>query len=106
MNSIFDKNNLDLDNKDNPVSVFYFCSPDCGPCKAIEPMMIKIEKAFPNVDFYKADIFENKNRTVGHNIQGVPVVVIMNRNNLHKILTVGQINRRDVIECIREANNA
>jgi thioredoxin 1 len=63
-----------------PVLVDYFAT-WCGPCKALIPMLERIEPDFPNVKFVKLNVDENRDHSVQMGIRSVPTVIFYNNNN-------------------------
>jgi thioredoxin 1 len=59
---------------DQPILVDYFAT-WCGPCKALVPMLERIEPDYPNVKFVKINVDENRDHSVSMNIRSVPTVV-------------------------------
>jgi thioredoxin 1 len=63
-----------------PVLVDYFAT-WCGPCKALIPMLERIEPDFPNVKFVKLNVDENRDHSVQMGIRSVPTVIFYNNND-------------------------
>jgi thioredoxin 1 len=63
-----------------PVLVDYFAT-WCGPCKALIPMLERIEPEYPNVKFVKLNVDENRDHSVLMGIRSVPTVMFYNNNN-------------------------
>jgi thioredoxin 1 len=63
-----------------PVLVDYFAT-WCGPCKALIPMLERIEPEFTNVKFVKLNVDENRDHSVLMGIRSVPTVMFYNNNN-------------------------
>jgi thioredoxin 1 len=62
-----------------PVLVDYFAT-WCGPCKALIPMLERIESDYPNVKFVKVNVDENQDHAVSMSIRSVPTVAFYKNN--------------------------
>jgi thioredoxin 1 len=63
-----------------PVLVDYFAT-WCGPCKALIPMLERIESDYPNVKFVKLNVDENRDHSMEMGIRGVPTVMFYKNND-------------------------
>lgn len=63
-----------------PVLVDYFAT-WCGPCKALIPMLERIESDYPNVKFVKLNVDENRDHSMEMSIRSVPTVMFFKNNN-------------------------
>lgn len=56
-------------------------APWCGPCRTLIPRLENLEGQFPNVEFVKVNVDENRDFAMAHGIRSVPTVIIFNGEN-------------------------
>lgn len=54
----------------------------CGPCKSLIPLLEKIEKEYPDVNFVKLDVQQNMELATELGIISVPTVIFYNGTTL------------------------
>jgi thioredoxin len=54
----------------------------CGPCKTLIPRLEKISNDYPDVEFVKVDVDQNREFCMELGIRSVPVVMIWDGNTL------------------------
>lgn len=67
----------------------------CGPCRMITPIVESLESEFPNINFVKIDVDENREIALDYNVRGIPKIVVVENGN---ILTeaVGAKNKEEL----------
>jgi thioredoxin 1 len=61
----------------------------CGPCKALEPILAKLEKEHPDIVFAKVDIEKHAELSDEHKVQAVPIMFFVRKGKvLRKIVGV------------------
>jgi thioredoxin 1 len=56
----------------------------CGPCKMLEPVLKKLENAYPGVVFVNVDIDENSELSDRYKVQAVPTVFFVKKGKVTK----------------------
>lgn len=65
------------DSKDKIVVLDFFAT-WCGPCKAMDPAMEKMEKKYAGkIEFRKVDVDQEPELAAQYNIRGVPTLVVL-----------------------------
>lgn len=54
----------------------------CGPCKSLEPVLDRLEKAHPEITYIKVDVDEHKELSVKHRVRYVPTVFFVRRGKV------------------------
>lgn len=54
----------------------------CGPCKALMPRLEKLQQEYPNVQFVKVNVDQNKEYMMNSGIRSVPTVRIYDGETL------------------------
>lgn len=62
----------------------------CGPCVALAPVLEQIEKEYPEVIFYKADIEKNANIAGALGIRAIPYIAFFKNGEKVSELIGGQ----------------
>jgi len=62
------------------ITVLDFYATWCHPCKKLDPELKKLEINYPNINFQKIDIEEQKELCEIYNITAVPTIIIINEN--------------------------
>ncbi len=62
------------------ITVLDFYATWCHPCKKLDPELKKLEINYPNINFLKIDIEEQKELCEKYNIKAVPTIIIINEN--------------------------
>lgn len=70
--------------KESEALVCDFSATWCGPCKMLEPVLNKLEKAYPQAVFAKVDIDEFDELANDHGVQAVPTVFFVRRGKVVK----------------------
>jgi len=66
----------------SPALICGFSATWCGACKSLEPVLDKLEKAYPEITFAKADVDEHQDLSDKHKIRYVPTVFFMRRGKV------------------------
>lgn len=77
--------------------IFYFTAEWCGPCKIMKPIVLELEKQYPNVKLNLIDADEQFNLAHILSVRSVPTLVIMQENNELKRL-VGAKSKEELID--------
>ena len=62
--------------KDKLIIIDFF-APWCGPCRTLSPILDKISKITPDVDFCKIDVDESPDAANANQIRNVPTLIFM-----------------------------
>ena len=90
------------------LSVVKFYLEDCKPCKRLDTILAKMEKEFPNYNFYSVNIDNCLDLAKKYEIKSVPTLVIFNGNALvNKIvgLMSTEIIRKEFTKVLQKSNN-
>jgi thioredoxin 1 len=71
----------DLLSKNNKILIDFFAT-WCGPCRALSPVLEKLESEYPNVKFVKFDVDTDMEYVTQFNITSVPTVMICNGDEI------------------------
>jgi thioredoxin 1 len=61
--------------KSDKLTVIKFFGTRCGPCKVLAPVLERVTKNYPDVNFGEVDIDQERNVTINEGIRGVPAVI-------------------------------
>lgn len=70
----------------------------CGPCKALEPKIKKIEEEFPNINFKSVNVDDNPALAKKYQIRTVPTVILLRDG-----VEVARLNGASLITPLRKA---
>ena len=62
--------------------LLYFSAPWCVPCKAMGPMMERMEAQFPGTTFYKVNVEEEGHLAEDCSVRSVPTVILFDRGTI------------------------
>ena len=62
------------------ITVLDFYATWCHPCKKLDPKIEELKLMYPNINFLKIEIEEQKELCEEYNITAVPTVIIINEN--------------------------
>lgn len=62
------------------ITVLDFYATWCHPCKKLDPKIEELKLMYPNINFQKIDIEEQKELCEIYNITAVPTIIIINEN--------------------------
>jgi thioredoxin 1 len=96
MRSIMNESDFD-ENSKKMIAVKFWAS-WCGPCKAIEPNVQKMEKEFENVDFVSVDVDQVPALAKKYKIKSLPSLLLIKGGN-----EINRINGNVLIEPLRKA---
>ena len=65
-------------------SLLYFHSPQCGPCRAMTPVIEELKTEFPNVR--SIDISQDLTLARQYNVRATPTVVLIKNGNIANVL--------------------
>ena len=85
--------------KDKLVCVVEFGAPWCSACKATEPAIVEISKAFPAVKFAKIDVAKNSALASRMGVMSVPNILVLNGGNI-KDQIIGAVGKKAIEERI------
>jgi thiol-disulfide isomerase/thioredoxin len=107
MQEIFGREQLDewLIENNNKVTVLYFGTPWCGPCKALKVRLAK-QTDMPNIKvcYINAEDQTNIKLTEKYKIEAFPTLIFVKINNL-KIKETGRVIGYDWMKTISEYTN-
>ena len=66
--------------------VIYFHSPNCQPCKFVEPVVKKLSKEFKKVRFIKVNVLENPDVARKFGILATPSIIITRDGRIEDVL--------------------
>ena len=69
----------------------------CGPCKAISPLLEKINEEMGGNTIYKINVDHNKEAAVKYGISSIPTIIFF-KDGVVKNKIVGMTNRKSIIE--------
>lgn len=72
----------------------------CGPCRMLEPLLMKAAQAEPEVDFYKVDIDKEEELAAKFRIMTVPTLLFIKNGEIVE-KSVGVISERDMMSIIK-----
>lgn len=70
----------------------------CGPCKALEPKIKKMEEEFPSVDFKSVNVDDDPALAKKYQIRSVPTVILLRDGR-----EVTRVNGASLIAPLRKA---
>ncbi len=62
--------------QESKLAVVDFSATWCGPCKMLAPVFHELAEEIADVDFFNADVDENRELAEKYSIQGVPSVLV------------------------------
>ncbi len=85
----------------SPALVCDFSASWCGPCRALEPALKKLEQAFPEAVFAKVDVDEQSELADKYDIKLVPTVIFVKKGKIvHKGL--GAMKYEDLTRLVKK----
>lgn len=69
------------------IKVIRFTASWCQPCKSLAPIIVDVQREFPNIVFETIDVDENREMASSYNIRSVPTVVVENNGSVTEVLT-------------------
>jgi len=66
--------------------VVYFYSPNCQPCKFVDPVIKKLSKEFRKVHFVKVNVLENPETARKFGILATPSIIITKDGHIEDVL--------------------
>ncbi|TCK03341.1 thioredoxin family protein [Phorcysia thermohydrogeniphila] len=66
--------------------VIYFHSPNCQPCKFVDPVIKKLSKEFKKVHFVKVNVLENPDMARKFGILATPSIIITKDGRIEEVL--------------------
>ncbi|MEO2068825.1 MAG: thioredoxin family protein [Desulfurobacteriaceae bacterium] len=73
--------------------VIYFHSPQCRPCKMIEPIVKKLSKEYKKVHFIKVNVMEDLETAKKFGILATPTIIITREGKVEDVL-IGPVPER------------
>lgn len=58
-------------------SIVDFFAEWCGPCKIMDPIFEKLDKEFPNINFFKVNVDNNQNPASTYDVRSIPTVIFV-----------------------------
>lgn len=80
------------------ISAIKFGAAWCGPCKLIEPNLIKLEAEFTNIKFYSVDVDKSPSLAKEYQIRSLPTIILLKDGR-----EIQRINGAVKIEPLRKA---
>ena len=74
--------------KDSNFALVDFYAPWCQPCKALAPLLDRVQETVTGLDVFKVDIEQAPNATAANRVVGVPTLLLM-KNGLIVAQKVG-----------------
>jgi len=74
------------------ICVLDFYADWCIPCKNLDPLLKEFSNKYDNINFYKVNVEEEYELTELFNIQSVPTMIIVSKNQ-EPIIITGTISR-------------
>lgn len=68
--------------QESKLAVVDFSATWCGPCKMLAPVFHELAEEITDVDFFNADVDENRELAEKFSIQGVPSVLVFKEGTL------------------------
>lgn len=94
-------NNFNDTIKENKVTVVDFWATWCGPCRALSPLIDKLEKEFSNITFCKANVEEAEEFAEQFGVQNLPCVIFFkDGKEINRVVGNNQAKIREVIESL------
>jgi thioredoxin 1 len=88
----------------NGFSLVKFGATWCGPCKAMDPVLAKLEQEYDNVKIIKIDVDDNPELAKNYKIKAVPTVILF--DNGKEIARIASAMKIDVLRnLIKETFN-
>lgn len=88
----------------NGFSLVKFGATWCGPCKAMDPVLTKLEQEYDNVKIIKIDVDDNPELAKNYKIKAVPTVILF--DNGKEIARIASAMKIDVLRnLIKETFN-
>jgi thioredoxin 1 len=69
----------------------------CGPCRAIEPLLVSIADDHPEIRFVKCDVDAHPQVAQSQNVMNIPTLLAFNGGRLEKRI-VGALNRQRLLD--------
>lgn len=69
-------NNKIIEETDKLIVLDFFAQ-WCMPCKMFSPIFEKLGEKYPQIDFYKIDIDENRELVTEYSIESVPTIIFI-----------------------------
>jgi thioredoxin 1 len=95
MQAILDENEFNTDDK---LIAVKFWAEWCGPCKMIQPSILKLEKEFPDVKFVSVEIDQTPEIAERFKIKSLPSILLLKNGE-----EVNRINGVSLIDSMRKA---
>ncbi len=73
--------------------LIYFHSPNCGPCKLIDPIFKKLSKELKDIHFARIDVSKDPNISKAFGVLATPCMVITQDGRIKEVL-IGAITER------------
>jgi thioredoxin 1 len=59
------------------ISILYFKSSWCNPCKALTPLLTEVVSSLQNIPLITVDIDEKPEMALQYNVMGVPTMIVV-----------------------------
>ena len=80
----------------NPLAVIDFFATWCGPCKMLAPILSEVEKATPDVAFYRIDVDGAPDLARRFGIMSIPTLVFL-KNGVEVDRSVGLMRKPELL---------
>jgi thioredoxin 1 len=54
----------------------------CGPCKMLTSTVERIENEYPNINFVKVDVDQNRDLALEYSVRGIPKIVVLDNGSI------------------------
>lgn len=83
------------------LAIVDFWAPWCGPCKMQGPVLDQLSERLTDVDFFKVNVDENKEKATEFGIRAIPTLLVLKDNEVVERLT-GFHNAEQLIEVLNK----
>jgi thioredoxin 1 len=84
LNDIGTDSDLETLIRESVALVCEFCATRCCSCKALEPILDRLEKAYPDITFVRVDVEEHQDLSDKHRVRYVPTLFFVSRGEIIK----------------------
>jgi thioredoxin 1 len=78
-----------------------FWSPQCGPCRALSPIIDEIKEEHTGVTVIKINVMENMDEATKYGVRALPTLVFLNDGEVVKTM-VGAQTKEAIVEALED----